>query len=105
MALIASESASSRSVLAIDRAALAESPRHLFLGQAVLFDEICEAGRLFERIEVLPLQVLDDGEFERLAVVAGADDRGNRRLSPMPRRRASAVRPRPVRTCRLGGAR
>ena len=56
-------------------AALAEPSRELFLREPVLVDEMLKAGGLFERIEVLALQILDDRKLEGLAVVARADDR------------------------------
>ena len=46
-----------------------------------------EAGGFFDRVEVLALEVLDDGNFERVAVVALADDGRNGRAL---QRRASA---------------
>ena len=61
------------------RTALAEAARDVFLGEVVLFDELREAGGFFDRVEILALQVLDDGDFERVAVVALADDRRNGR--------------------------
>ena len=82
------------------RAALAEAPRQIFLREAVLIDQARKAGGFFDRIEVLALQVLDDRDFERIAVVGFAHDRRNRRLAAAPRTRASAVRPRRVRSSR-----
>ena len=73
-------------------AALADHLAEVGLGIAVLVDQLLVALRLFDRVEVGALDVLDDREFERGAVVDVADDapasRSARRAAP----RASAAR-------------
>ena len=54
-------------------AALAHGLRHPFLIQAVLHQRLVGAG-FFQRAEVLALQVLDNGDFQRFPVRQVADD-------------------------------
>ena len=54
--------------------ALADDARDVAVRIAVIGAELGVAGGLLERVEVGPLHVFDDGDFERFAV-AGLDDR------------------------------
>ena len=49
-------------------AALADDAGDVVLAVLVVIDQRLIAERLFQRIEIRALHVLDDGEFERLAV-------------------------------------
>jgi hypothetical protein len=59
---------------------LARPVRHLLLRHAKFASQPLIGPRLFDRIQVCPLQVFDDGDFHRLLVGNLAQDRWNRRL-------------------------
>ena len=71
-------------------AAASDALRDLLLRETVRFHQVREAHRFFERIEVFALQVLDDRDFERFAIVGVAHERRNRRE---PRRDGRAPTP------------
>ena len=48
-------------------AALADDPGEIRLRVAVLGRELLISKRLFDRVEIAPLNVFDDGDLERLA--------------------------------------
>ena len=50
-------------------AALADLGRHFFLRELKLLDELRVALRLFDRVEVLALEILDQRQFEHGAVI------------------------------------
>ena len=51
--------------------------RNVVLRMAVPMDELPVSLRLFKRIEVEPLDILDQGQLGRCQVIDIADDRGN----------------------------
>ena len=73
-------------------AALADDLAEIGLRIVVLVDQLLVAQRLFDRIEVGALDVLDDREFERRPVVDVADDAPGFRSGRRAARRASDVR-------------
>ena len=79
-----------------DRAALAHFGRHFLLLELELLDELRVALGLFNRVKVLPLQVLDQRQFEHGAVVGLPQDDGDFRQARAVGRPASGVRPRSV---------
>src|ERR1019366_1961383 len=58
-------------------AVLAGTLRHLLLGEAEFAGEAMKGAGLLDRIEVLALEVLDDGDFHGLLVGDLADDGGD----------------------------
>ncbi len=68
------------------RAALADPGRHLLLGQAEVLDQLLVGGRLLERVEVLPMQVLDQRLLQGVGVGRGAHEgRDGRQAGPLGR--------------------
>ncbi len=61
------------------RSALADPRRDLVVGEVEVLDQLLVGGRLLERVEVLAMDVLDQGVLERGGVVDVADDGGHRR--------------------------
>ena len=59
------------------RAALADLQRNFLLRQLKLFRQLRVAVRLFNRVEVLALQVLNEGQFEHGSVVSLSQDNGD----------------------------
>ena len=66
-------------------AALADDARDVAMRIAVSLAELGVAGRLLERVEIGPLHVFDDGDFERLAV-AGLDNDDRNLMQARPLR-------------------
>ena len=60
------------------------------MGHAEVLDQLLEGRRLFQRIEVLSMEVLDQRMFERRRVLDGAYD-GRHRLEAGPLRRTPAT--------------
>ncbi len=56
------------------RAVLAGALRHLLLGHMELARKALEGSRLFHRVQIGALQVLDDGDFHRLLIGDLAQD-------------------------------
>ena len=73
-------------------AALADDLRKVLLRIGKLLDQLAVALRLFQRIEVDALHVLDDRELERFLVVDLADDAPAPRAAPPSAPPASAAR-------------
>ena len=65
---------------------LVDDPGKLFLGMGKLVDEALIGLRFLDRVEILPLDILDQRNFERLLVGEVADDRRNF-VEPRPLRR------------------
>ena len=63
--------------------ALADPGRNLVVGEVEVLDELLVRGRLLERVEILAVDVLDEGVLERGGVVDVADD-GRDRREPGP---------------------
>ena len=57
-------------------AIFADFYRGFFLGEIEIFDQLAVAERFFNRVEILALEILDEGEFENFAVVSFADEDG-----------------------------
>ena len=55
-------------------ATLADLGGGFFLGQFELFDELRESKGLFQRIQILALKILDQGQFQNRFVVRDPDD-------------------------------
>src|SRR6185295_14955132 len=66
-----------------------DEPAELFLGMRIILDEPPVGLRLLDRIEVLALDILDQGDLERLLVAELADDGGDL-VQPRALRRAPA---------------
>ena len=71
-------------------AALADDARDVSVRIAVSLAELGVAGRLLERVEVGPLHVFDNGDFQRLSI-AGLDDDDRNLMQARPLRRAPAA--------------
>jgi hypothetical protein len=52
-----------------DRSALADAPRHLVVGKTEVLDELLIGAGLVQRVQILPLQVLDEGLLQTRDVV------------------------------------
>jgi hypothetical protein len=52
-----------------------DEPAEFLLGVAIIVDQPLIALRFLDRVEVAPLDILDQGYFERLGIVKLADDR------------------------------
>ena len=52
----------------------ADLHRSFFLGEVEILDELAVAERFFDRIEVLALEIFDEGEFENFAIIRFADE-------------------------------
>ena len=75
------------------RTAFADALRDFFLAEPELVAEALIGARLFKRIEVLALEVLDQSQLERFAVVGLAhDDRAPARARRVVRRGSGARR-------------
>ena len=59
------------------RACRADAIRDVLLAEPELLDQLAVGFRRLERIEILALEVLDEGELELLAIGELADDRGD----------------------------
>src|SRR5437764_7206462 len=70
-------------------ARLVDEPAELLLGMGIIVDEALIGLRLLDRIEVLSLDILDQGDFERLLVAEFAHDRRDF-VQPRPLRGAPA---------------
>lgn len=68
---------SSRRALATAGAGLAHPLGHLLLGETVFAHEHLVAVGLFNRVQILPLEVLNEAELHHLAVVGLDDDGGD----------------------------
>src|SRR3977135_3629791 len=66
-----------------------DEPPKLFLGMGIIVDEALIGMRLFDRIEVLALDILKEGDFERFLVAEFAND-GRDFVQARPLRRAPA---------------
>ena len=66
----------SRSVLDTADAALADPTGQILVGEAEVLDELLVGRRLLERVQVLAVQVLDQGLLERGGVLDRPHDRG-----------------------------
>ena len=73
------------------RAALAHLAGDLLLRHAVLLHQGLKAARLLHRVEVLALEVLDQTEFHRPAVVRLQHDDGNLFQPGLPRGAPAAL--------------
>ena len=69
--------------------ALPDRRRHLLVGHREVLDHLLVRGRLFEGVQVVALEVLDERGLQRLAVFGLAHDRRDR-LEPGPVRGAPA---------------
>ena len=72
------------------RAALADPGRDLVVREREVLDQLLVRGRFLERVQLLALDVLDDGVLEHRGVVGDAHDRRDG-LQPDPPRRAPAA--------------
>ena len=61
---------------------LSHALRHFVLREIVLVDQRRKTGGFFQRIKVFALQVLDDRDFEAVAIVGTPYDGRNRRFWP-----------------------
>ena len=73
-------------------AALADDPRDVGVGVAVIGGELRVAVGLFERVEIGALDVFDDGDFERLAIAGVHNDESGSHAGRRAARRASGAR-------------
>ena len=89
---IAGGSCSSRSMLLIEARLFPTAGRDLVVGEAEVLDELLVRGGLFEWVELLALEVLDQRLLERGAVVGLAHECRDR-LQPDPARRPPASLP------------
>src|SRR3954465_6912069 len=70
-------------------ARLVDDPAELFLGVAIILDQAAKGLRLRDRVQILALDVLDQGDFQGLLVAERADDRRDF-VEPRALRRAPA---------------
>src|SRR3978361_1213562 len=66
-----------------------DEPAKLFLGMGIIVDEALIGMRLFDRIEVLALDILNEGDFESFLVAEFTHDRRDF-VEARPLRRAPA---------------
>ena len=72
------------------RPALADTGRDLVVGEREILDQLLIRGGFLERVQLLALDVLDDGVLQHRGVV-GDPHHGRDRLEPDPPRRAPAA--------------
>ena len=60
-----------------DRGAIfSDLHRSFFLGEIEILDELAVAESFLDRVEILALEILDEGEFENFAIIGFADEDG-----------------------------
>ena len=60
-----------------NRAALADFGSDILLAKIEFLDEFAVAKRLFERIEIFPLQIFDQRQLQRRSIIGSADNYRN----------------------------